>query len=990
MKYSFRIVLILFLGLSTWAQEKTIPLQQRELEPWVSFHLEEAVQKEQLLGRVSNAAASEERLALWRSKSPLRLGKSGGRGWETLGAASPRAAAEDPARAATQLSAPPHQMEGFLALADNNVNAPPDCAGAVSPDHVVTVLNSDFRVQDRQGRVLRTLSIGRFFGAAGPFSLGVVEPRIAWDQAAKRWVVAGLADPRGSTPALVLAISANENPLGDWRVTRLLNPGAVGLSFASLRMALAGPFLLVSTNVFLRDEYDSTRNSIFLLSDLYAARSTVQQFEDFLFTNTPVEDNNRQATRAIFANLAFGVFDLSLRFVIREVRLANNVVAVQERVVATAGDADPRYLSSIMPQLGSQVLIDGGDTDLQNCVARGDDVYCVGTLFQVYGTTRTAMLQVYQFNRANLPTVPAVGRIRIDDPNFANFYGFPSIAVNKNKDIFIGYNRFRSDRYASAHFAVRRVSDPTAGYYFDGLLKAGESYYRKGTLLTVPWGSYSSTVVDPVDDTSFWTLQEYAASRTEADASQWGTWWTKFEFRNTPCTFRLDRTNADVGFAPLTLRVSLTTNTQDCKRILASNASWISSTAVSAPLGNATFEFQIGLNRGNLPRSGTISIGDQTFTVNQAANPTPPPQEPVLNVTRVEAPLTARVGDSVSVSASVKNVGSRGAGTFRIAYYLSSRTPVTNKDIFSGFGCVIQQGLVSDESTECTGNFQVATDIAPGVYYLAAIADDREQLTMSDRSGAVRVSDAGTITIRAAANAPSFAGGGLVNGASARAGAVAPGLIFVLYGSRLGPAALTTLALDANGRVATTLAGTQVFFDGVAAPLIYTSGGQVSGIVPYSVAGKTTVRVEAVLNGLRSDAVVVPVNATAPALFSVDFSGQNQVAALNEDGSVNSAAQPAEAGKLIVLYGTGAGTFRTQPVDGAVIGLPLPEYLNTLSLEIGGQTAELLYAGPAPGLVSGVFQINARVPAGVSGDRVSVLVRSGSNASLAGTTIAVK
>jgi uncharacterized protein (TIGR03437 family) len=423
---------------------------------------------------------------------------------------------------------------------------------------------------------------------------------------------------------------------------------------------------------------------------------------------------------------------------------------------------------------------------------------------------------------------------------------------------------------------------------------------------------------------------------------------------------------------------------------VAPNASWITTTALSSATGSGTLDFQVAFNRNNTARTGTITVGDQTFAVNQAANPVPPLQEPFLNITRVEGPSTARIGDSVTVSASVKNSGTRGAASFRIAFYLSTKTPVTNKDIFSGFGCVVQQGLLTDESHLCSGSFQVGTDVAPGSYYLAAIADDREQVTMSDRSGTVRNSEGGVLTVRAAANAPAISSGGIVNGASARAGAVAPGLIFVLYGARLGPAALTTLALDANGRVTTTLAGTQILFDGTPAPLIYTSAGQVSGIVPYNVAGKTSVRVEAVLNGLRGDAVSIPVSATAPALFSVDFSGQNQVAALNEDGSVNSAANPVEAGKLIVLYGTGGGTFRTQPVDGAVIGLPLPEFLNTLSLEIDGKPAELLYAGPAPGLVSGVFQINARVPEGVTGEKVSLLVRSGATASIAGTTIAVK
>ena len=92
-----------------------------------------------------------------------------------------------------------------------------------------------------------------------------------------------------------------------------------------------------------------------------------------------------------------------------------------------------------------------------------------------------------------------------------------------------------------------------------------------------------------------------------------------------------------------------------------------------------------------------------------------------------------------------------------------------------------------------------------------------------------------------------------------------------------------------------------------------------------------------------------------------------------------------------MLYGTGAGTLKTNPVDGAVTGLPLLEFLSPLTLQIGGVDAELLYAGPAPGLVSGVFQMNARIPESVEpGDKVSIRVRSGNMDSPLGTTIAVK
>ena len=60
----------------------------------------------------------------------------------------------------------------------------------------------------------------------------------------------------------------------------------------------------------------------------------------------------------------------------------------------------------------------------------------------------------------------------------------------------------------------------------------------------------------------------------------------------------------------------------------------------------------------------------------------------------------------------------------------------------------------------------------------------------------------------------------VLNSASDIAGAISPGEIISIFGTNIGPATPAYLTLTA-GNVSTTLAGTQVLFDNVAAPLIY-------------------------------------------------------------------------------------------------------------------------------------------------------------------------
>jgi uncharacterized protein (TIGR03437 family) len=182
-----------------------------------------------------------------------------------------------------------------------------------------------------------------------------------------------------------------------------------------------------------------------------------------------------------------------------------------------------------------------------------------------------------------------------------------------------------------------------------------------------------------------------------------------------------------------------------------------------------------------------------------------------------------------------------------------------------------------------------------------------------------------------------------------------------------------------------------VLFDGVAAPIIYSSAGQVSCIAPYAIAGKANVTVVVEYQGVNSNIVTVPVQAARPALFTANASGSGPAAMLNQDSSVNTAANPAEKGSIVVLYATGEGVTTPGGVDGQIANAVYPKPVAPVSVSIGGMPAEVLYAGAAPGLVAGVMQVNVRVPEGLAGTgAVPVQVTVGGAVSRTGVTLAVK
>jgi uncharacterized protein (TIGR03437 family) len=233
--------------------------------------------------------------------------------------------------------------------------------------------------------------------------------------------------------------------------------------------------------------------------------------------------------------------------------------------------------------------------------------------------------------------------------------------------------------------------------------------------------------------------------------------------------------------------------------------------------------------------------------------------------------------------------------------------------------------------------------------------------------------------------------GSVVNAASQTAGSVAPGEILTIFGFGAGPSNTAGFTLDPSGKVANSLNGAQVLFDGRPAPMIFGSAAQANVIVPYEVAGQATTTVALKFGALTSGAWTIPVAATAPGIFTLASSGVGAAAVLNQDNSVNDPSHPAARGSIIQIYATGEGQTTPLGVTGAIIGSDLKTPLLPVKVAIGGQDALVQFAGSAGNAVAGLFQVNAVVPQTVTpGTVVPIAISVGGVASQSGVTIAVQ
>lgn len=422
--------------------------------------------------------------------------------------------------------------------------------------------------------------------------------------------------------------------------------------------------------------------------------------------------------------------------------------------------------------------------------------------------------------------------------------------------------------------------------------------------------------------------------------------------------------------------------------------------------GTTTFSLATVTNSGNwltvspsnstvnstAPGTGTVSVnptGLSTGTYNAlvlalptgSASSGPPP----TGATPITVPVTLTVSSAPAIATDKTSL------TFTAQ--VGSTTPPAEQEVNVN-GTVNPAQMTANVTSQTNGLFTITPGgtTIPATVHVSVNPTVFAGLAANTYTGVVTIGTAslGTATIPVtlivgAPNTPVVSK--VTNGASfATATAVSPGEIITLFGTNLGPATPVNLTLTSQGTVSTTLGGTQVMFDNVPAPLTYVSATQINTIVPYEVAGRATTSTSVKYLGATSNAVTLNVTNTAPGIFTAG-PGYGQSATLNQDYSGNGPSSPAAKQSFVSIYMTGEGGTSPQQATGSVTPTtaPLPLPLLPVVIYFGGiplPASAVYYAGEAPGLVSGVLQVTAVIPASAASGAVPVVVTMGANSSV--------
>jgi hypothetical protein len=388
---------------------------------------------------------------------------------------------------------------------------PPDVNGSVGPANVLVSINNGIKIQNlANGANQYTGSLATFFAPLSP--VFPFDPKTLYDPYQNRWIV---TCPDGTNPTqsrLLLAVSQTSNPLGAWFFYAIDVDPVNTAWFDYPSIGFNRNWIVITGNMFGSSVY----NAVFAIDKLaaYGGTATVTRFglsSALGFTLQPaLTYNNTENTEWLCndwnGNSGGNGFLRLFNITGTPAAPVFNSPSVFPSVSTTWSSADQNISTFGCTSVRA---IDGR---MRSLVLQGGSLWAVHKIGLPTASPTRASSQWWEIN----PATGAVNQFgRIDDPTGANMYFNPSLSVNANRDVLIGFSHFSSTAFPRASYTYRAAADPL------NTLQPILDYQNSSRMeCTGRWGDYSSTITDP-NGTNMWTLQQYAPAGSGA-----GTWWS--------------------------------------------------------------------------------------------------------------------------------------------------------------------------------------------------------------------------------------------------------------------------------------------------------------------------------------------------------------------------------------------------------------------------------------------------------------------------------
>jgi len=379
-------------------------------------------------------------------------------------------------------------FEGIIRGDEGSWSFPPDSCGAIGPDHYVSVVNRVIAAFDREtGDGLAASTLGAFL----PGSNG--DPRIVYDQHSGRWIVL-ITD---FSSRIYLAVSLDSDPTGSWFKTdfKVSQGSDAGRwpDYPTLGVDAYG----VYTSAYMVG--GSNTMSVFAIDKEPLIDDPPYLGTVTAFRGLPWEGAIQPAHTY---GSAPGEYFISRGSGGLNVRLLTGPLTAPSLSEPYPVEIPPHEAPPDVPALGSSTPLDSVGPRLMNAVYRDGSLWTAHTI----GYNDRAACRWYQVDVDQM--VPLQGGT-VTDPSL--HYFFPSITVNAQGDAVMGFTGANAEQYAAAYYTGRRYNDAPAMMADPVMYRAGagpqnniDGYGRNR------WGDYSLCTLDPTDEETMWTIQEYA------------------------------------------------------------------------------------------------------------------------------------------------------------------------------------------------------------------------------------------------------------------------------------------------------------------------------------------------------------------------------------------------------------------------------------------------------------------------------------------------
>ncbi len=419
-------------------------------------------------------------------------------------------------------------LNSFPGIAMTNY-IPPDPTIAAGPEHIIICANSTFKILDKEGNVLKSISAVAWWAPAWPDENG--DPQVIYDHYAQRWVLVWMQVNSGlQTAGNLIAYSDDSNPLGIWYMYRLdtKKHGTVSSNtwgdYPKIGYDEEAIYIMTRCIDFAGAGHLYNKIRIINKAELYSSNAGALSYTDLWDIRMPGQGSASPVLDCITPGISYtpgnGGWFFWAMGIYGGAPVSADFYALYKIVNPLT---TPTIRGKVLPvQLYTS-------PPLANQLGGGMGIETIGWITKGPVIRDGFLYVAHDIQNSTYPNYSSIKYLKVDlsshsivdNIEFGNegyFYLFPSITVDKEHNAAITFSRSADNEYIGAYYSVKYANDLAISPSQPFAVGNG-NYVLTYSGNINRWGDYFGIHLDPANEYDIWMISEYAAA-----TNIWGTY----------------------------------------------------------------------------------------------------------------------------------------------------------------------------------------------------------------------------------------------------------------------------------------------------------------------------------------------------------------------------------------------------------------------------------------------------------------------------------